>query len=179
MRCIVLFGFIIDNDAHNWALNPVFDSSMNQKLTFKLAHTYTDAHTHTHTHTHTHRHTHTQTERERRSRSIKSWGWIVFSRINMYICLILLQNVSKKTNKYNLPWSSNYKSFHPPDLENQWMFEPFAYVMVACESLSCLKYIYSHCWKRFRFAKTTNLQDLKGSHETTFTKKLIQLNKNK
>ncbi len=34
--------------------------------------------------------------------------------------------------KYNLPWSSNSKSFHPPALnascvllEHQWMFEPF------------------------------------------------------
>ncbi len=44
--------------------------------------------------------------------------------------------------KYNLPWSSNSKSFHPPAinascvlLEHQWMFEPF--LIVVFESLNC------------------------------------------
>ncbi len=44
--------------------------------------------------------------------------------------------------KYNLPWSSNSKSFHPPALnascvllEHQWMFEPF--LIVVFESINC------------------------------------------
>ncbi len=70
--------------------------------------------------------------------------------------------------KYNLPWSSNSKSFHPPALnascfllEHQWMFEPF--LIVVFESINCpqcekmdLKIIQSllervqicnRCWK--------------------------------
>ncbi len=48
----------------------------------------------------------------------------------------------RRQNKLNLPWSSNSKSFHPPDLnacffllEHQRGFEPS--VIVAHESLSC------------------------------------------
>ncbi len=66
--------------------------------------------------------------------------------------------------KYNLPWSSNSKSVHPPALnascvllEHQWMFEPF--LIVVFESINCpqcekmdLK-SYSHCWKGFKYAK--------------------------
>ncbi len=66
--------------------------------------------------------------------------------------------------KYNLPWSSNSKSFHPPALnascfllEHQWMFEPFLIVVLSPSIvLSVKRWIsksYSHCWKGFKYAK--------------------------
>ncbi len=119
------------------------------------------------------------------TRCIKSRGVKTFERMKIFLILLkyhfffsfstaLLEATEDtcmlpgRQIKYNLPWSSNSKSFHPPALnvscfllEHQWMFEPF--LIVVFESLNCpqcekmdLKIIQSllervqickRCWK--------------------------------
>ncbi len=93
--------------------------------------------------------------------ALRAGGWKLLNRMKMSKCFLfcwkiffspILYCLSEATEdtcmfpgrqmKYNLPWSSNSKSFHPPALnvscfllEHQWMFEPF--LIVVFESLNC------------------------------------------
>ncbi len=94
--------------------------------------------------------------------------------------------------KYNLPWSSNSKSFHPPALnascvllEHQWMFEPF--LIVVFESINCpqcekmdLKIIQS-LLERVQICKNAgklqNLQNVEDLSEEQCSVQLFRTNK--
>ncbi len=94
--------------------------------------------------------------------------------------------------KYNLPWSSNSKSFHPPALnascvllEHQWMFETF--LIVVFESINCpqcekmdLKIIQS-LLERVQICKNAgklqNLQNVEDLSEEQCSVQLFRTNK--
>ncbi len=92
--------------------------------------------------------------------ALRAGGWKLLNRMKISNFFLLLKYIyfsiyycpSEATEdtcmfpgrqiKYNLPWSSNSKSFHPPALnascvllEHQWMFEPF--LIVVFESINC------------------------------------------
>ncbi len=96
----------------------------------------------------------------------------------------------RRQNKYNLPWSSNLKSLHPPALnalcvllEHQYMFSPFVIVMPSIV-LSVKRWIsksYSQCWKGFKYAedggKAKNVQELEDFSEEQQAVELLRTNK--
>ncbi len=147
---------------------------------------------------------------QKETRCIKSWllktfeqdeDFQLFSFVEIYIFFHLLLpfgsnrrylHVSGRQIKYNLPWSSNSKSFYPPALnascvllEHQWMFEPF--LIVVFESINCpqcekmdLKIIQS-LLERVQICKNVgklqNLQNVEDLSEEQCSVQLFRTNK--
>ncbi len=128
---------------------------------------------------------------------IKSQGCKLLNRMMMCKFLFCLTIIFfhlvldfRRQNKYNLPWSSNLKSLHPPSLnalcgllEHQYMFSPFVIVMPSIV-LSVKRWIsksYSQCWKGFKYAedagKAKNVQELEDFSEEQQAVELLRTNK--
>ncbi len=147
---------------------------------------------------------------QKETRCIKSWllktfeqdeDFQLFSFVEIYIFSIYYcpSEATEDTCmfpwrqiKYNLPWSSNSKSVHPPALnascfllEHQWMFEPF--LIVVFESINCpqcekmdLKIIQS-LLERVQICKNAgklqNLQNVEDLSEEQCSVQLFRTNK--
>ncbi len=148
---------------------------------------------------------------QKETRCIKSWllktfeqdeDFQLFSFVEIYIFFSIYYCPSEATEdtrmfpgrqiKYNLPWSSNSKSFHPPALnascfllEHQWMFEPL--LIVVFESINCpqcekmdLKIIQS-LLERVQICKNAgklqNLQNVEDLSEEQCSVQLFRTNK--